>query len=119
VTVEYARRRALLLTALRRRMPEGVTWTEPQGGFSLLLTLPEGLDARALLPRAVARGVVFTPGEAFFVDAGGERALRLSFSSVPHAQIDEGVRRLGEALRDLRRRPGPVARDRELSVPLV
>src|SRR5207247_1539206 len=57
VAREYARRRALLLTALKRRMPAEVTWTEPQGGFSLLLTLPPGLDATELLPAAIERGV--------------------------------------------------------------
>ena len=52
-------------------MPEGVTWTEPQGGFSLLLTLPPGLESTALLPAAIERGVAFTPGPAFFLDGGG------------------------------------------------
>jgi 2-aminoadipate transaminase len=118
VAREYARRRALLLEALRRRMPDDVTWTEPQGGFSLLLTLPAGLSAPALLPRAVERGVAYTPGGAFFADAeAGERTLRLSFSAVPAARIEEGVRRLGEVIREARRRvraaPAPVA------VPLV
>jgi len=116
---EYGRRRNALLAALKALMPAGVSWTEPQGGFSLLVTLPEGQDAAALLPRALARGVAFTPGDAFFVDGGGERALRLSFSSVPHGRIEDGVRRLAEAVRELRRQPGPAARDRELAVPLV
>jgi 2-aminoadipate transaminase len=86
-------------------MPEGTTWTEPSGGYSLLLTLPAGLSASALLPAAIDRGVAFTPGEAFFVDGSGERTLRLSFSSVPGGRIDEGVRRLAEAIRAARRRP--------------
>jgi GntR family transcriptional regulator/MocR family aminotransferase len=112
VTAEYGRRRDALLAALRRRMPEGVSWTEPMGGFSLLVTLPPGVDAGDLLPRAVERGVAFTPGSAFFVDGGGEETLRLSFSSVPPARIDEGVRRLAELIRTElkrgpRRRPGP------------
>ena len=105
LAAEYGRRRAALLVALRRRMPDGVTWTEPMGGFSLLLTLPPGLDAGALLPLAVERGVAFTPGSAFFVDGGGEQALRLSFSSVPGSRIDEGVRRLAEAIRGQQKRP--------------
>jgi DNA-binding transcriptional MocR family regulator len=119
VAAEYGRRRALLLAALRRRMPEGVTWTEPQGGFSLLLTLPAGLQAAALLPEAVARGVGFTPGTAFFVDGAGARTLRLSFSAVPPARIDEGVRRLAETIKSARRRPErrPVAE--RATVPLV
>jgi len=105
VAREYGRRRNLLVAALARRMPEGTTWTEPCGGFSLLLTLPSGLSASALLPAAIERGVAFTPGEAFFVDGSGERTLRLSFSSVPANRIDEGVRRLGEAIRAALRRP--------------
>ena len=118
VAREYARRRALLLEALRRRMPEGVTWTEPQGGFSLLVTLPAGLSAQALLARALERGVAYTPGAAFFADGeAGQTTLRLSFSAVPAARIDEGVRRLAEVIRDARRRlraaPAPAA------VPLV
>ncbi len=114
VTVEYARRRTLLLAALRRRMPDGVTWTEPQGGFSLLLTLPPGLTATALLPVALERGVAFTPGPAFFLDGAGERTLRLAFSSVAAARIDEGVRRLGEAIKAVRRQPQPRRTEREM-----
>jgi GntR family transcriptional regulator/MocR family aminotransferase len=112
VAAEYRRRRALLLAALSRRMPEGVAWTEPQGGFSLLLTLPGGLTAAGLLPRAIERGVAFTPGAAFFVDGGGERTLRLSFSSLPAARIDEGVRRLSEVIKENLRRPAQLRLER-------
>ena len=118
VTAEYARRRTLLLAALRRRMPDGVSWTEPHGGFSLLLTLPIGLTATALLPTAVERGVAFTPGPAFFIDGGGERTLRLAFSSVAAARIDEGVRRLAEAIKAARRQPRPRRTEHEM-VPVV
>jgi 2-aminoadipate transaminase len=118
VTAEYARRRSALLAALRRRMPEGVTWTDPQGGFSLLLTLPPGLAATTLLPVAVERGVAFTPGPAFFLDGAGERTLRLAFSSVAAARIDEGARRLGEAIKIARRQPQPRRSEREM-VPVV
>jgi DNA-binding transcriptional MocR family regulator len=117
-TAEYAKRRAALLAALARRMPEGVTWTEPAGGFSLLLTLPEAADARTLLERAVERGVAFTPGEAFVADGTGERTLRLSFSSVPAARIDEGVRRLAEAIRAETKR-GRQRRVERPAMPLV
>jgi len=115
---EYDRRRTLLLDALGRRMPRGVSWTRTQGGFSLLVTLPERMDAVTLLPRAVERGVGFTPGSAFFLDDGGESTLRLSFSSVPASRIDEGVRRLADAIREMQRRP--VRREAERAgVPLV
>jgi DNA-binding transcriptional MocR family regulator len=108
---EYDRRRTVLVEALARHMPEGVSWTEPRGGFSLLLTLPAGCDATALLQRALRRGVGFTPGTRFFVDGGGDRTARLSFSSVPQRRIEDGVKRLAEAIADWRRsgvsRPAP------------
>jgi GntR family transcriptional regulator/MocR family aminotransferase len=116
---ESARRRNALLAALARRMPSGVTWTESQGGFSLLVTLPEGMDAAALLEPAAQRGVVFTPGNAFFVDGGGEHTLRLSFSAIPVNQIDEGVKRLADAIREAHRQPERPARVLQPSVPLV
>ncbi len=119
VAKEYARRRALLPGALRRRMPPEVTWTEPQGGFSLLLTLPPPLDGAALLPAAIERGVAYTPGAAFFVDGGGERTLRLSFSSVAAGKIDEGVRRLAETIKAARARPQGQARVERATVPVV
>jgi len=118
VAREYARRRDLLLAALRRHMPEGVTWTEPAGGFSLLVTLPASLDAGALLPRALERGVAFTPGAAFYLDAQGSPALRLSFSAVPAHRIEEGVRRLAEVVKDALRRPARRAPE-AAAVPLV
>lgn len=116
---EYSRRRTALLAALARRMPAGVSWTETEGGFSLLLTLPEGLDGAALLPRAMERGVAFTPGNAFFVEGGGERTLRLSFSALPVAQIDEGIKRLAETVRDAQRQPERAGRETQPAVPFV
>lgn len=108
---EYDRRRTALLEALDRHMPEGTSWTEPRGGFSLLLTLPAGCDAAGLMPRALRRGVSFTPGARFFVDGGGDGTARLSFSSVPVRRIEDGVKRLAEAIADWRRggspRPAP------------
>jgi DNA-binding transcriptional MocR family regulator len=119
VADEYGRRQRRLLESLARRMPRDVTWTETRGGFSLLLTLPDGFDAAALLPRAAARGVAFTPGAAFFVDDGGARTLRLAFSAVPAARIDEGVRRLADAIRDMRRRLLPKGESERVAAPLV
>jgi DNA-binding transcriptional MocR family regulator len=112
VVREYRRRQQTMLAALRRRMPAGTTWTEPMGGFSLLLTLPDGMTAARLLPLALQRGVAFTPGEAFFLDGSGTRSLRLSFSAVPSEQIERGVQRLAEAIREaLRHRSAAPARE--------
>jgi 2-aminoadipate transaminase len=119
VAAEYGHRRTLLVEALRRRMPGGVTWTEADGGFSLLVTLPSGLDAATLLPAAIARGVAFTPGRPFFVDGGGERTLRLSFSSVSARRIDEGVRRLADTIKGALKRPRATGSSERAAVPVV
>ena len=119
VVREYRRRRETLLAALASRMPAGTTWTEPTGGFSLFLTLPEGMTAARLLPLALQRGVAFTAGDVFFLNGSGTRTLRLSFSSVPTQQIERGVQRLAEAIREAQRRPprGPVLE--RVAVPVV
>jgi DNA-binding transcriptional MocR family regulator len=120
VRAEYARRRAALLAALERHLPAGMAWTMPdESAFSLLVTLPEGLEARALLPRAIDRGVVYLPGQYFYLAGQGGRALRLSFAALPASRIEEGVRRLGEVVREaLRRRRRAVATARP-ALPLV
>src|SRR2546422_726193 len=118
VAREYARRRTLLLDALGHRLSDDVIWTVPQGGFSLLLTLPAGMSANALLPTARPRGVAFTPGTPFFLDEAGERTLRPSFSSGPSARVDAGVRRPGEGDKDVRRQPR-VRNAERATVPLV
>jgi len=92
--LEYRRRRDALLQALSRHCPAGVTWTQPQGGFSLWLTLPEGMNSQNLLPEAAREGVLYTPGALFYADGGGQNQLRLSFSEIPSERIDEGVQRL-------------------------
>ena len=100
----YRARRDAMLAALRAQMPPGVVWSEPAGGFFVWLTLPRQLDAAALLPRALERGVAYVPGAGF--DVAGSRCdtLRLSFSSADAAAIGEAIARLGalftEALSD-------------------
>jgi GntR family transcriptional regulator/MocR family aminotransferase len=116
---EYGRRRRLLLSALERHLPRSVRWTIPHGGFTLFCWLPEGMDAGALLQRALERGVAFTPGSVFYADGEGAHSLRLSFSSVSVSRVEEGVRRLSEVIREaLRRPPRRVEVDRVV-VPLV
>ncbi|HET7035474.1 MAG TPA: PLP-dependent aminotransferase family protein [Thermomicrobiaceae bacterium] len=97
-----------LLAALEREMPEGTSWTKPNGGFFIWLTLPEGVEAAAIQPAARAAGVDFIPGPAFFGDGGGERNLRLSYSALTPEQIDEGTRRLASVIRAAV--PAPAAR---------
>ena len=90
----YRERRDAMLEALSEYAPPGVEWTEPDGGFFTWVTLPEGTDAAALLPKAAEAGVSFIPGAQNFPLSDGRRHLRLSFSFLPPAQLTEGIRRL-------------------------
>lgn len=95
----YGERRDHMLVCLAERMPAGVEWTEPEGGFFVWVTLPEGLDAEELLTVAAEEGVTYLPGELFYAGDGGERGLRLSFSHVPLDEMEAGVAALGRATR--------------------
>jgi 2-aminoadipate transaminase len=94
----YRERRDVMLAALERYFPEGVQWTRPQGGLFLWVTLPEGMDASAILPRAIENKVAYVPGSPFFPIEDGSNSFRLNFSNAQPAQIEEGIRRLGEVL---------------------
>ena len=94
----YERKSQRLLAALERSMPDGAHWTQPQGGFFSWLTLPEGSDSVDLAERAVEQGVGIVPGTLFFADGRGADTVRLSFSLVDEALIDEGIERLGALL---------------------
>jgi 2-aminoadipate transaminase len=94
----YQRKCARTLAALERWMPAGTRWTRPQGGFFSWLTLPEGADSVDLARRAVERGVGIVPGTLFFPDGRGADTVRLSFSLVDEALIDDGIERLASLL---------------------
>ena len=94
----YRERRDAMLAGLTAEMPAGVTWTVPAGGFYVWVTLPPGLDAQAMLPRAVTARVAYVPGTAFYADGFGSRHLRLSYCFPTPERILEGTRRLGEVL---------------------
>ncbi|MGI5418429.1 PLP-dependent aminotransferase family protein [Actinomadura luteofluorescens] len=90
----YRTRRDALLDSLDQLMPDGCTWTRPAGGFFVWLTLPEGLDAKAMAPRAIAERVAYVPGTGFYADGTGHRHMRLSYCFPEPHRIREGVRRL-------------------------
>ena len=94
----YAERRDAMLEALADHMPAGTTWTRPDGGFFVWVTLPEGFDTAAMLPRAVTARVAYVPGNAFYHDGFGSRQLRLSFCYPTPERIVEGIRRLAGVL---------------------
>jgi 2-aminoadipate transaminase len=95
----YARRAALVAEALSAHMPDGTTWTNPQGGFYVWLTAPDGVDTVALSAAARARKVAYVPGRPFYPYDTGTTQIRLAYSRVADELIDEGVRRVGEVLR--------------------
>ncbi|MET8152340.1 PLP-dependent aminotransferase family protein [Actinoplanes sp. NPDC049668] len=90
----YRERRDALLEGLRDLMPAGTTWTRPKGGLFVWATLPEGLDSKAMMPRAIAARVAYVPGTGFYADGTGTGHIRLNFSFPPPERIREGVRRL-------------------------
>ncbi len=97
----YRGKRDLMLECLDKYMPEGVTWTKPDGGLFMLVTLPEGYDARDLFDLAIKENVAFIIGEVFFCDGGGQNTLRLNFSYVSDEKMVEGVKRLARATKKL------------------
>lgn len=95
----YSEKCTHMLAALEREMPGGVTWTKPNGGFFLWVTLPDTVSATDLVAECRAAGVDYIPGPAFFGDGGGEHSLRLSYSAVTTDQIDEGIKRFANVVR--------------------
>ncbi len=96
--LRYAAGLAAMEGALDARLPPGTERTQPEGGMFLWLTLPLGLTARQVLAEAIARDVVFVPGDTFFADGRGERSLRLNFTNGDPGRIEEGVDRLADAI---------------------
>jgi len=95
---EYRTRRDAMMGALTEYLPEA-SWTVPEGGFYTWVTLPDGLDAKAMLPRAVTNLVAYVSGTAFYADGQGSDHMRLSFCYPTPERIREGVRRLAGVVR--------------------
>jgi 2-aminoadipate transaminase len=96
----YLERRDATLSALTDLMPPGVMWTKPTGGFYVWLTLPPGIDSKAMLPRAVTARVAYVPGTGFYADGFGTSSLRLSYCYPTPERIREGVRRFAGVLEE-------------------
>ncbi|WP_105440374.1 PLP-dependent aminotransferase family protein [Neorhizobium sp. T25_13] len=95
----YSKRRDAMLAALDKYMPKTATWTRPEGGMFVWVTLPEGMDGAELLAKSIAtEKVAFVPGRAFYADGSNANTLRMSFSCADEAMIDEGIKRLGRLI---------------------
>jgi DNA-binding transcriptional MocR family regulator len=93
----YRDRRDAMLDALGEHLPD-LSWNVPNGGFYIWVTLPDDLDSKAMLPRAVTELVAYTPGTAFFADGNGRHNMRLSFCYPPPEAIRLGIRRLATVI---------------------
>ena len=94
----YKGKRDLLLSLLEEYMPSNVSWTHPEGGLFLFLTMPEGFDAVKFYDKALAAGVAYVAGEFFHPDRSGKNTMRLNFSFMSHERIAEGIKLLASLL---------------------
>lgn len=95
----YVERRNAMLDSLEEHMPEGVTWTRPEGGLFLWATLPKNMNTTEMLPQTIDENVAYVPGEFFHPDGSGKNTLRLNFSFCCPEKINEGIARLGKAFK--------------------
>ncbi len=93
----YRERRDAMLLALADYLPD-LSWTVPNGGFYVWLRLPENMDSKSMLPRAVKELVAYTPGTAFYANGGGRNFIRLAFCYPTPDFIREGIRRLSTVI---------------------
>ncbi|MBO7126415.1 PLP-dependent aminotransferase family protein [bacterium] len=96
----YKHKKDLMMDCFEKYLPEGVKWTNPEGGLFLFVYLPEHMDAEKLFKIAIANKVAFVLGTVFYCDGSGKNTLRINFSYCSDEQIVEGVKRLGQAIRE-------------------
>jgi len=105
----YHENRNAMLEAMEADFPESedLSWTEPNGGLFIWVTLPESIDSQDLFEKALAANVAFVPGHNFYVNGGGRNTMRLSYSLLDPERIKEGITRLGQVLeKEFNRIPG-------------
>jgi len=100
IIAQYKDKRDNMLKAFREFMPEGVKWTEPEGGLFLFLTLPEHMDAEVLFKKAIEHDVAFVLGSVFHCDGSGKNTMRINFSFMSKEKTTEGVKRLAQAIKE-------------------
>ena len=95
----YRSKRDLMLSLLEKYMPAGVSWTHPEGGLFLFLTLPEEIDTVALYDRALAAGVAYVAGSFFYRDGSHRNTMRLNFSFLDASRMEEGIKILANVIK--------------------
>ena len=101
ITELYRKQADAMISAMRKYFPTTVKYTEPRGGMFLWVTLPDGMSAMSLFPKALENKVAFVPGDPFYVDRKDANTMRLNFTNADCATIEEGIRRLGAILKSL------------------
>ncbi len=100
ICADYKVKRDLMIKTMRETFPEGIRWTEPEGGLFLWIELPEHMSAKELLPKAIEQKVAYVYGQPFYPDGRGHNTLRLNFSNASHEGIAEGIKRLATLFKD-------------------
>ncbi len=101
IVQNYKEKRQIMIDSFKKYFPAGVSWTEPEGGLFLLVTLPEYMDAEELFKIAIEEKVAFVLGTSFYCDGGGKNTFRCNFSYMSKEKNEEGVKRLANAIKKL------------------
>ena len=96
----YKKRRDLMCESMKKYFPEGITFTYPEGGLFTWVTLPEGMDAKELMPKVLAKNVAYVPGGPFYPHGDHANHFRLNYSNMPEDRIVEGIKRLADVLKE-------------------
>ncbi|WP_297134190.1 aminotransferase-like domain-containing protein [Terrisporobacter sp.] len=96
----YVKRRDLMIKTMEEEFPESVEFTRPQGGLFTWVTLPEGIDAGVMAKKCLEKNVAYVPGASFYPNGGVINTCRLNYSNMPEDKIVEGIKRMGEVLRE-------------------
>lgn len=97
----YRKRRDIMIKAIKEHFPSNVTYTYPEGGLFTWVVLPENVNARDVMPKALENNVAFVPGGSFFPNGGNENTFRLNYSNMTEDKIEEGIKRLGKVLKEM------------------
>lgn len=96
----YRKRRDTMLQAMEKYFPAEVSWTKPEGGIFLWVTLPEGMDSIDLFQKAIQAKVAYVPGSSYYATGGGDNKMRLNFSACDRQEIEVGIQRLAKVIVD-------------------
>jgi DNA-binding transcriptional MocR family regulator len=94
----YRKRRDAMLQAMERYFRAGVSWTKPDGGIFLWVTLPQGMDAMGLFEKAIQAKVAYVPGSCYYANGGGDNSMRVNFSACDEGKIEVGIQRLAKVI---------------------